>query len=68
VAEWVPSADERSPGTIVVTSSEKLNEVSASGRAYGHPDRGRRLQPARPQALLHSQVTRVTGIWRAVRL
>jgi hypothetical protein len=34
VAEWVPSDGRLTPGTVVVISSDKTNEVTPSGRAY----------------------------------
>lgn len=34
VAEWVPSVQKLSPGTVVVLDTERTNHVVASGRAY----------------------------------
>lgn len=34
VAEWVPASNDLEPGTVVVLSRDRVNEVSASTRAY----------------------------------
>jgi hypothetical protein len=34
VAEWVPSADDLEPGTVVVVNADTVNEVKASSRSY----------------------------------
>jgi hypothetical protein len=34
LAEWVPSASDLEPGTVVVLSRDRVNEVSASARSY----------------------------------